>query len=177
MPDWRDCERLARRAIEDVGFVVHDANILFQQNCPNIDLVVYGPASACYFQVKASVLPATKGSVTVCGAPWTEEQLLGRLPVYNRHKEEMQASHVVVVDFQKDGSVDYFIVPPKDLERIAKRVGRKFWKKPKLDGTQRKPFRKEVPRALLLQWKNNWELLCQRTAGVDLARPARASLI
>src|ERR1700709_1774293 len=80
MPDWRDCERLAKRAIEDAGYVVHDANILFHKNCPNIGLVVYGPAAALYVQVKASVLPATKGSVTVCGAPWTEGQLLGRLP-------------------------------------------------------------------------------------------------
>jgi hypothetical protein len=159
MPDWRECEILARRAIEDAGFVVHDANILFQKNCPNIDLVVYGQKSASYVQVKASVLPATKGSVTVCGAPWIEEQLFGRLPVYNRHKTDMLASHVVVVDVQKDGAVDYFIVPPKELEKIAKRVGRKFWKKPKRDGTQRKPFRKEVPRPLLQSWKNNWERL------------------
>ena len=159
MPDWRDCERLARRAIEDAGYTVHDANVLFQKNCPNIDLVVYGPASALYIQVKASVLPATKGSVTACGAPWTEGQLLGRLPVFNRHPNDMQASYVVIVDVQKDGGVDYFIVPPDELERLVKRVGRKFYKKPKRDGSQRKMFRKEVPRTVLAQWKNNWAAL------------------
>ena len=159
MPDWRDCERLARRAIEDAGYVVHDANVLFQRNCPNIDLVVFGRFGARYLQVKASVLPATRGYVTVCGAPWTEQQLLGRSPVYNRHAQEMQASHVIIVDYQKDGTVDYFITPPKELERIAKRIGRRFYKKPKLDGTQRKMFRKEVPRLLLEKWKNQWSVL------------------
>ena len=37
----RSNELLARRWIEDQGFVVHDANIVFGMNCPNIDLIVY----------------------------------------------------------------------------------------------------------------------------------------
>jgi hypothetical protein len=49
---WRNKELLARRAIEDRGFKVHDANMAFHQNCPNIDLIVYTKTAAVYVQVK-----------------------------------------------------------------------------------------------------------------------------
>jgi hypothetical protein len=66
--NWRAKEVQARRAIEDHGFVVHDANIIFRQNCPNIDLVVYAQAGAFYMQVKSSKKPA--GANTICAATW-----------------------------------------------------------------------------------------------------------
>ena len=43
----KDAEREARRVIEDrCGLVVHDANVLFRENCPNIDLVVFAHAAS-----------------------------------------------------------------------------------------------------------------------------------
>jgi hypothetical protein len=48
MKSWQSKEVQARRAIEDQGFVVHDANVLFRANCPNIDLVVFGKNAATY---------------------------------------------------------------------------------------------------------------------------------
>ena len=51
---WQTKEVQARRAIEDQGFVAHDANVLFRANCPNIDLVVFGKDAATYVQVKSS---------------------------------------------------------------------------------------------------------------------------
>jgi hypothetical protein len=65
--NWRAKEVQARRAIEDHGFVVHDANIIFRQNCPNIDLVVYAQTCAFYVQVKSSKKPAGANSVIIDG--------------------------------------------------------------------------------------------------------------
>jgi hypothetical protein len=53
MKSWQSKEVQARRAIEDQGFVVHDANVLFRVNCPN-NLVVIGKDAATYVQVKSS---------------------------------------------------------------------------------------------------------------------------
>ncbi len=48
MKSWQSKEVQVRRAIEDQRFVVHDANVLFRENCPNIDLVVFGKNAATY---------------------------------------------------------------------------------------------------------------------------------
>ena len=92
-----DAELAARRAIEDAGYHVHDANVIFGANCPNIDLVAYGKSSATYVQVKGTKRAAGKDCIIVDGSPWTEEQLHGRAPVYNKH-DGLVASHVVLVD-------------------------------------------------------------------------------
>jgi Holliday junction resolvase-like predicted endonuclease len=63
--NWRAKEVQARRAIEDHGFVVHDANIIFRQNCPNIDLVVYAQDHAFYVQVKSSKRPAGEAQMVM----------------------------------------------------------------------------------------------------------------
>jgi hypothetical protein len=58
MSNWQDKEKEVRRAIEDHGFAVHDANVLFRANCPNIDLVVFEKTKAVDVQVKSSEVPA-----------------------------------------------------------------------------------------------------------------------
>ena len=72
MKSWQSKEVQARRAIEDQGFVAHDANVLFRANCPDIDLVVFGKTAATYVQVKASQKPAGSDTVIVDGSPWTD---------------------------------------------------------------------------------------------------------
>jgi Holliday junction resolvase-like predicted endonuclease len=152
-------EIAARRALEDAGFVVHDANILFGQNCANIDLVVFGETAAVYIQVKTSTKPATKDYVTACGAPWTKEQLYDSAPVFNKHRQAMIASFVLLVDFQPSGSAKFFLVPPKQLEKLLRPISRAYMDRLKRDGTRRKLIRKELPRNLLRPWLNAWHLL------------------
>lgn len=75
MPVENEGEKLARRAIEDRGFKVHDANIVFHTNCPNIDLVVFGKRGATYVQVKTSKRPAGGSKAVILdGSPWTDQQ-------------------------------------------------------------------------------------------------------
>jgi hypothetical protein len=159
MSDWKDKEKIARRAIEDQGFTVHDANVLFRENCPNIDLVVFGKSGASYVQVKSSTTPATKDGVLIDGSPWTEEQLFANSPIFNKHADRFQASLVVIVDTLATGETDFYVAAPKDLEPIAVEVGRVFMAKPKRNGERRKMFRKEVPRTLLAPWRKKWSLL------------------
>lgn len=161
MSDSQEKEKAARRAIEDHGFRVHDANILFYANCPNIDLVVFGKTKAVYVQVKSSKAPASKESVVIDGSPWTDAQLKGA-PIFNKHDEagQFEAALIVIVDQQKNGTTNLYIAPPKALEDLVRERGRAFAKKPKRDGTARSlGFRKELPREQLKDWLDAWHLL------------------
>jgi hypothetical protein len=159
-PDWRQKENAARRWIEDQGFAVHDANIVFRSNCPNIDLIVYGKRGAIYVQTKSSTNPAGRDSVIVDGSPWTDEQLQGSA-IYNRHDQHFRAAFIILVDTPKDGSPPrFYVVPPDELERLARTRGLAFAKKLKRDGSPRSVgFRKELPRAELDEWRDAWRLL------------------
>lgn len=152
---------MARRWIEDQGFNVHDANIVFRENCPNIDLIVYGKCAAIYVQTKSSSNAAGPDHVVIDGAPWTEEQLYQSAPVFNKHNDFV-AELVILVDTRKDGTVDFYVAPPRDLESLLRARGVEIAEKPKRDGTQRSiRFRKELPRADLRHWLNAWHLLGQ----------------
>jgi Holliday junction resolvase-like predicted endonuclease len=156
--NWRAKEVQARRAIEDHGFVVHDANIIFRQNCPNIDLVVYAQACAFYVQVKSSKKPAGANSVIIDGSPWTSEQLYDGAPIFNKH-DHLRCNLVVILDTLKTGETHFYIAPPKELEKLVRPLARKLAKRPKRDGSERSiRFRKELPRALLTQWREAWHL-------------------
>lgn len=162
MSNWQAKEREARRAIEDRGFVVHDANVLFRANCPNIDLVVFGRSKAVYVQVKSSTTPASKDGVVVEGSPWTHAQLYEGAPLFNRHckSDDYEATLVIIVGWQKTGKTDFYIAPPKVLEDLLRTRGLEFAERPKLDGTRRSiNFRKELSREALAQWLNAWHLL------------------
>jgi Holliday junction resolvase-like predicted endonuclease len=80
-------EILARRAIEDHGFTVHNANVIFGANCPNIDLIVFARTNAIYIQVKWSEKPASSDSITIDGSPWTHGQLYKNEPIFNKHDQ------------------------------------------------------------------------------------------
>jgi len=150
--NWRAKEVQARRAIEDHGFVVHDANIIFRQNCPNIDLVVYAQTRAFYVQVKSSKKPAGANSVIIDGSPWTREQLYDGAPIFNKH-DHLRCELVVILDTLKTGETHFYIAPPKELEKLVRPRARKLAKRPKRDDSERSiAFRKELPRALLMQW-------------------------
>lgn len=158
-PDWRSKERETRRWIENLGFDVHDANLVFRANCPNIDLIVYGRRGAVYVQTKSSQRPAGNDSVVVDGSPWTEEQLHGGA-IFNRHEHHYQAAFVVVADTQKDGVTQFFVAPPGELEQCLRRRGVEHAEKPKRDGSRRSvKFRKELTRADLADWLNAWQQL------------------
>jgi Holliday junction resolvase-like predicted endonuclease len=162
MSNWKNRETAAQRAIEDHGFVVFDANVLFRANCPNIDLVVCGKTGAIYVQVKSSETPASKDGVVVDGSPWTVDQLEKDAPIFNKHREpgNCEATFVVIVDRHKNGDVSFYIAPPDVLEKTLRKVGRAFAKKPKKDGTQRSlGFRKELSREQLAPWLEAWGLL------------------
>ena len=148
----------ARRAIEDQGFVVHDANVLFGVNCRNIDLVVYDKERAFYVQVKTSSRPAGKDHVTIDVSRWTQEQLDGA-PLFNRH-DGMHASLVVVVHTMKNGEVEFYLAPPKALERLVRPRAIALAARPKRNGETRSvKFCKELPREQLAPWRNAWHLL------------------
>jgi hypothetical protein len=67
---------------------------------------------------------------------------------------------VVIVDTLKTGKVEFYVAPPKELERIVVKAGRALAKKPKKNGEPRKvSFRKEAPRKLLAPYLNQWEQL------------------
>lgn len=83
MKPWQDYEMQARRAIEDRGFTVLDANIVFRANCPNIDAIVFGRRGASYVQIKSSTKPAGADTVVVDGSVWTREQLYESASIYN----------------------------------------------------------------------------------------------
>ena len=164
-PDWvgatsngKKGEVIVRRALEDRGYEVQDANILFRANCPNIDLVVFARDRAIYLQVKTSTRPAGKDCVIVDGSAWSEEQLYGHAPIYNKHNH-YRASLIVVLDTADPEQIVFYIIPPNDLEAMARERSRAFAGKPKRDGSRRSiAFRKELPRTALTRWRDAWNL-------------------
>ncbi|MGO8740156.1 hypothetical protein [Rhodoblastus sp.] len=159
MRNWKSKEIQAKRAIEDRWFTVHDANIVFNQNCQNIDLIVYSKDMAQYIQVKSSETPASKDCVIIDGSPWTEDQLYYNAPIFNKH-DHFRAKFVFIVDKTKSGETIFYIAPPVELESLLRRRGLEIAKRPKKDGTRRSiKFRKELPRDALKSWMNAWKLL------------------
>ena len=143
--------------------MVHDANILFHDNVPSIDLVVYGREQAVYVQVKSSRNPAGKDCITVDGSPWTEEQLHRDAPIYNKH-DGFKARFIVLVDLTAGNSPSFYVVQPHELECAAREKARIFASKLKKDGTQRSiGFRKELAKEDLRPWLNAWHLLGEPT--------------
>ena len=126
MKSWQTKEIQARRAIEDQGFVVQDANVLFRANCPNIDLVVFSRNAATYVQVKASEKPAQSDAVIVDGSPWTEDQLRNGGPIFNKH-DGFRASLILIVA-SKAGETEYYIAPPAVFDELL--VPRKSLRRP-----------------------------------------------
>jgi Holliday junction resolvase-like predicted endonuclease len=162
---WKDSETQARRAIEDQGFEVQDANILFRANCPNIDLVVFGEKKAIYVQVKSSETPAVKDGVVISGSPWTEAQLYHGAPIFNRHADQYEAALILIVDKAKDGSTNFYIAPSKDLEDLVRPWAVAWANRPKRDGSRRSiNFRKEATREALAPWLNAWHLITESTS-------------
>ncbi len=160
--DWRGSEQLAKRWIEDHGFDVHDANIVFRTNCPNIDLIVYGKHRAIYVQTKSSEIPAGKDCVVIDGSPWSKEQLYNGAPIFNKI-DHFQAAFVIIVDKNKDGGVQFYVAPPGDLEPLVRARGVEWAEKPKRNGDPRSiGFRKELPREALSQWRDAWHLFGER---------------
>ncbi|MDB5610263.1 MAG: hypothetical protein JWP25_7163 [Bradyrhizobium sp.] len=159
MKSWQRKEVQARRAIEDQGFVAHDANVLFRANCPNIDLVVFGKNAATYVQVKSSQKPAGTDTVIVDGSVWTEDQLHNGGPLFNKY-DGFRASLIVIVASTKTGETEYYIAPPAELEKLLIPRARTFADHPKRDGKPRSiAFRKELPREVLKPWLNAWQQL------------------
>jgi len=156
---YKSAEHAARNVIEALGFTVHDANVLFDANCPNIDLVVFGKNGARYVQVKLSSNPATKGGAIVDGSPWTEQQLFKNAAVFNKHDNAPQAHLIVVVHKERADDYTFYVVPPKTLMRLLLPAARAFARRPKRDGSRRKMFRKEIPLAKLARYKNAWRYL------------------
>jgi hypothetical protein len=155
----KESEIMAKRAIEDVGFDVHDANIIFDANCKNIDLVVYGKEEAIYVQVKSSERPAGKDYIIIDGSPWTEGQLNRNEAIYNKH-DHFKAKFVVLVDIANRSTPAFYVVSPDELTKLVRKKGRAFAKKPKRDGNKRSiNFRKELSKEELRKWLNAWYLL------------------
>jgi Holliday junction resolvase-like predicted endonuclease len=155
---WKRKEVEARRAIEDRGYTVHDANILFRENCPNIDLVAFTKSGALYIQVKSSENPARRDCVVIDGSPWTEAQLHAGAPIFNKH-DAFRAHYVLILDTPKQGDTNIYIAPPSQLEDLARRWALTFAARPKKDGTKRSiGFRKELTRTELEPWRNAWHL-------------------
>jgi hypothetical protein len=166
-------EKLARFVIETLGFEAHDANVLFDSNCPNIDLVVYGKDQAIYVQVKSSRRPASKDCITIDGSPWTKGQLYHDDPIYNK-RDGFKAKLVVLVDLAAGDCPAFYVAPPDELERIARKKGRRFASKLKRDGTERSiGFRKELTNEDLRPWLNAWHLLGEPAAESDKANSAQ----
>lgn len=151
-------EIAVRRAIEDRGYQVHDANIVLRANCPNIDLIVFGKSSPKYIQVKSSNKPAVRDRIVVSGAPFTHEQLFDGAPIYNKH--DSYKAHLIAIVHQRDGLPEFYLAPPLELERMLRRFGKKFYKMPKRDGSQRSSaFRGELMPQQLAPYRDAWHLL------------------
>jgi hypothetical protein len=162
---WNDSETQARRAIEDQGFRVEDANILFRANCPNVDLVVFGKKKAVYLQVKSSERRASKNGVVIDGSPWTEAQLYHGAPIYNGCPDEYEAALILIVDKTKDSRTNFYIAPPQDLETLVLPGAVAWANRPKRDGSRRSSnFRKEATREELAPWLNAWHLITESLA-------------
>jgi hypothetical protein len=157
---FRRAEIEARRAIEDhCGLLVHDANVILQANCPNVDLIVFGQEAPVYVQVKSSEKPAGKDCVVIDGSPWTQGQLYEGEPIFNKH-DHYKASIIVVLDRLKTGETDFYVAPPGPLEALLRRRAKKWAATPKRDGKPRSiGFRKELPREALEPWREAWHLI------------------
>jgi hypothetical protein len=155
--NWQSAEKRVKREIEDRGYVVHDANIIFHSNCTNIDLIVYGRNSAKYVHVKSATRRASRDCVVVAGSPWTQAQLDGD-SIFNKHPQHFQASVVVIVDSVADGDVSFYIAPPEKIDKLARVVGKEFAQKPKKNGEPRSiGFRKVLLRTTLQRWLEAWD--------------------
>ncbi|MEQ1688260.1 MAG: hypothetical protein ABL874_06785 [Sphingopyxis sp.] len=150
---------MARRWIEDQGYTVHDANVIFGANCPNVDLIVYRQSDALYVQVKSSSKPAGADAIVVDGSPWTEQQLYHDAPLFNKH-DGLHASLVIIVHMTRDSLVEFYLVPPRELESLLRPLAQALAQKKKRDGTSRSiKFRKELPRDALMPWLNAADFL------------------
>lgn len=149
-------EAQVRRAIEDrTGYKVHDANVVLQANCPNIDLVVYSQSAPKYIQVKSSKKPAGKNSVVVNGTPFKREQLYDGAPIFNT--KDSYKAHLIVIVHQEN---EYYIAPPNELEKMLRKNGCKLAERPKRDGSQRSlGFRGELRKEELAPYQDAWHLL------------------
>jgi hypothetical protein len=150
----------ARRVIEErCGLVVHDANTLVQANCPNIDLVVFAYAAPIYVQVTSPEKPASEDHVTISGEPWTEGELYHGEPIFNKHPG-WKAGLVFILDRVAPDQTDYYIAPPDLLEWLVRPRTKLHAAKPKRSGQPHSiAFSKELPRIMLLPWKNAWHML------------------
>ena len=136
------------------GFEVHDANIVFRANCPNIDLIVYGKEQAIYVQVKSSERPAGKDQIIIEGSPWTDAQLYRNEAIYNK-KDGFKAKLIALVDIANRSTPAFYVVSPEELTKLVRKKGRSFAKKPKRDGNRRSiHFRKELSKEELRKWLN-----------------------
>jgi hypothetical protein len=133
--------------------------LLNDSECNYRNDFTFGELGATYVQVKSSTKPSGKNAILVDDAPWTELQLFRRAPIYNRRRDGFQAGIVLIVASAKTGEQSFYLVPTGELWKIALKVGRRFAKKPKLDGGTRKMFRKEVPSSMLKKWRDAWFLL------------------
>lgn len=165
MRPYKSAERAARNAIEALGFRVYDANILFDSNCPNVDLVAFGKNGTRYIQVRLSSSPSAKGSAVVDGRPWTEKQLFESAPVFNKHKNAPQAHLVMVAHKNKSADYTFYIVPPRTLLTLMLPAARAFARKPKRDGFRRRMFRKEISLVKLRRYRNAWRYLGEPLEG------------
>lgn len=153
-----DAETYARRAIEDAGYRVHDANVIFGMNCPNIDLVVYGEQQAVYVQVKGTTRAAGRDAIIVDGSPWTEDQLHGRAPIFNK-RAGFVASFVVLADLSNPAAPEFFVATPGHLTKLVRQRGRKLAALPKRDGSKRSiQFRKELFKETLKRCRSAWHV-------------------
>ena len=161
MTNWQDNEKKARRAIENRGFTVFDANVLFRVNCPNIDLVVFGKSKAIYVQVKSTTTPTSQDSVALDGSPWTAAQLYDDAPIYNRHREpaDFKASLIVIVDHDTSGEDSFYIAPPIDIEKLIRQPRIEWASGSKRDKPRRSiDSRIEVPKSDFKPWLEAWYL-------------------
>lgn len=159
MQNFKNAEIAARRAIEDrCGYIVHDANIILQTNCPNVDLIVFAPDAPIYVQIKSSESPAGRNCVVVDGSPWTDGQLHCDEPIFNRH-DHYKAKLIIVVDRQNTDETNFYIAPPAQLEALLRPRAQQWASTPKRDGTKRSiRFRKELPKDTLAHWRDAWHL-------------------
>lgn len=157
--DYRQVERTVQRSIEDRGYVVHDANIVFGINCPNIDLIVYNTKRAVYVQVKGSMSSASRDHVVVNGSPWTEGQLWRGEPVFNR-VPGFVASVIAILHRTRSGQGHIYLASPETLEQKLVPRAQEWARTPKRNGSVRSlGFRKELPEAMLVEHLEAWGLL------------------
>jgi hypothetical protein len=158
---WQEKANKVRRAIENRGFTVFDANVLFRANCANIDLVVFGKTKAIYVQVDCAATHKLQDKVALDGSPWTAARLYDDAPIYNRQSEpsDFKASLIVIVDHDKSGEDSFYIAPPKDIEKLIRQPRIEWASRSKRDKTRRSiESRIEVPKSDFKPWLEAWYL-------------------